>query len=155
VVALADPTARQHLKALFFRDVQVPTGRHLARLDMTEAAFLSLDQAFDTLPGDRRPREDDRNTAAHAIGCEFADFVIAGAKGPQPIEPLAERVVELLELHCELTEDEAEQVTPIVLTTLGSFVSTVCAHCPVSCLVQPDTELSEPFFRPLHPMTPA
>lgn len=152
VVALADPGARQHLKALFFRDVLEPRGRDLAQLDMTEAAFLSLDNAFDTLPGERRPREDDRNEAAYAVGRTFADFVIRGADGPQPVEPLAEAMIGELVAHCRLELEEAERVIPFVLASLGGFVSSVCSECPISCLVRPDMDAADAFFSPTHPM---
>ena len=154
VVALADPTARQHIKALFFREVLDPTGRDLAHLDMTEAAFLCLDQAFELLPGERRPREDDRNEASYVIGRVFADFVIRGAEAPQPVGPLADEITALLVSTCDLTPEEAHRVAPLVMANLGGFVSTVCASCPVSCLVRPDAEMADVFFEPSHPMAP-
>lgn len=152
VVALADPTARQHLKAQFFRDVLEPTGRDLARLDMTEAAFLSLDQILESLPGERRPREEQRHAAAFALGSTFAEFVFKGADGPQPIGPLAERMLEQIIEHCRLEPDDAERVMPYVMASLGGFVSTVCAACPVSCVVRPTEELPDVFFGSHHPM---
>lgn len=152
VLALADPSARQHLKVQFFRDVQAPRGHHLAQLDMTEAAFLSLDKAFDSLPGERRPREDARNAAAHGIGSLFADFVIRGADGPQPVEPLTAGMAEVLTTQCRLDPDETDQILPFVVASLGTFVSTVCPNCPVSCLTRPHADVADTFFAPVHPM---
>ncbi|GMV43201.1 MAG: hypothetical protein AMXMBFR64_49170 [Myxococcales bacterium] len=152
VLALADPSARQHLKVLFFRDVQTPRGHHLAQLDMTEAAFLSLDKAFDALPGERRPREDARNAAAHGIGSLFADFVIRSADGPQPVEPLTAEMAEVLTTQCRLLPDETDQILPFVVASLGTFVSTVCPTCPVSCLTRPHADVADTFFAPVHPM---
>jgi hypothetical protein len=140
---------RQHLKSLFFQHVQSPRGRDLARLDFTEAALVFLEEAFLGLPGERRPRQDERATTAYTIGKAFADFLIAGAHGS--IERVIADMDRALRDYCHLDETECRRVVAVVLPALGDFIEQHCAECPAACLDRPGADVSEFFFAPCHP----
>lgn len=149
---------RQHLKRVFFASVSAPTGRDLARLDFTEAAFRALEEACLAIPSERRPREDHRVAAAFAIGRAFADFLLTGAQGPidQVIDPIERALHEI----CHLDRGECRRAVEQVLPSLGAFIESHCARCPVACLDRVDAELPEAFFAAAHPadggeLTPA
>lgn len=149
---------RQHLKRVFFAAVSEPTGRDLARLDFTEAAFRALEEACLAIPSERRPREDHRVAAAFAIGRAFADFLLTGAQGPidQVIDPIERALHEI----CHLDRGECRRAVERVLPLLGAFIESHCARCPVACLDRVDAKLPEAFFAAAHPadgdlLTPA
>ena len=147
-----DAVLRQHLKALFFQKVSVPRGRDLARLDLTEAALVSLDAIFDSLPGESRPREDERYSTAFALGKTFADFMLSGQD--KPVEYLARRMTSAIRKSSRLDWDQRHQVVAMILPLLGSFLEEVCGQCPVSCLERPKSKVEDIFFSPTHPMEP-
>jgi hypothetical protein len=140
---------RQHLKGLFFGHISAPRGRDLARLDFTEAALVFHEEAVRGLPGERRPREHERTTAAFAIGKLFADFLIAGARWS--IERVIDDMHQALQTYCQLEEPECRRVVAVVLPALGDFIEQHCASCPVACLDRPSADVAEAFFAPHHP----
>jgi hypothetical protein len=147
-----DPSARQHFKMLFFQDLKSPTGRDLAHLDMTEAAANALCGAFDMLPGDRRPRDEEVDSAAFALGKLFADHIMSG--GTRRPEQTVPKMSRALSRACRLTESERHCVLMTVVPSLWAFVEDVCGRCPVRCLERPDSEMSNFFFTPEHPLSP-
>ncbi|MCP4680010.1 MAG: hypothetical protein GY854_31870 [Deltaproteobacteria bacterium] len=147
-----DPSVRQYYKMRFFCDLDRPTGRDLARLDMTEASASALGTAFDLLPGERRPRDEERDSAAYAIGKLFADHVVADGV-PAP-EETVHKMSRALAGTCRLTETERHKVLMTLMPTLFAFVEEVCSVCPVDCLRRPDQDFSEVFFTTEHPMSP-
>ncbi len=145
-----DAVLRQHLKALFFQNVNVPRGKDLARLDLTEAALVSLDGIFDSLPGECRPREDERYATAFALGKTFVDFMMSGKQNP--IEQLARRMTGALRKSSRLSWEQRQHVVLMVLPLLGSYLEEVCAICPVGCLQDPQAKVEDQFFSPNHPV---
>ena len=145
-----DAVLRQHLKALFFQNVEAPTGKDLARLDLTEAALVSLDSIFDSLPGECRPREEERYATAFALGKTFADFMMSAKRNP--IEQLARRMTGALRTSSRLSWEQRQQVVLMVLPLLGSYLDEVCAICPVGCLEDPQAKVDDEFFSPCHPV---
>ena len=145
-----DAVLRQHLKALFFQNVDVPRGKDLARLDLTEAALVSLDSIFDGLPGECRPREDERYATAFALGKTFADFMMSGKQNP--IEQLARHMTGALRKSSRLSWEQRQHVVLMVLPLLGSYLDEVCAICPVGCLEDPQAKVEDEFFSPSHPV---
>ena len=145
-----DAVLRQHLKALFFQNVEAPRGKDLARLDLTEAALVSLDSIFDGLPGECRPREDERYATAFALGKTFADFMTSGKQNP--IEQLARRMTGALRKSSRLSWEQRQQVVLLVLPLLGSYLDEVCSICPVGCLEDPQARVEDEFFSPSHPV---
>ncbi len=145
-----DAVLRQHLKALFFQNVDAPTSKDLACLDLTEAALVSLDSIFDSLPGECRPREDERYATAFALGKTFADFMMSAKRNP--IEQLARRMTGALRSSSRLSWEQRQQVVLMVLPLLGSYLDEVCAICPVGCLEDPQAKVDDEFFSPCHPV---
>ena len=145
-----DAVLRQHLKALFFQDVDVPRGKDLARLDLTEAALVSLDSIFDSLPGESRPREDERYATAYALGKTFVDFMVSGQQ--EPIEQLARGMTSALRKSSRLSWEQRHHVVLMILPLLGSYLEEVCAICPVGCLEKPRSRVEDVFFSPGHPV---
>jgi hypothetical protein len=146
-----DPTERQHLKRLFFQQVQAPTGRDLAVLDMTEAASAALASVFDQLSPEHRPREDERDLAAYSIGRIFADHLIE-QRNPNP-ETVVRDLSKALSSACRLTPSERHQVLMGVVPILYAFVEDICSTCKVNCLASPAKSFGNVFFQPEHPAT--
>lgn len=152
VCQFGDPSVRQHFKSLYFQDIKVPRGRELAYLDLTEAAASALDAAFELLPGQKRPRDEERDNAAYALGKVFGETVIAHGL-PAPEETLP-NMAETLEETCRLSKSEQHEVLMTVVPSLYAFVEEICSICPVNCLNNPDKDVSEVFFRSEHPISP-
>ncbi|MFH0903503.1 MAG: hypothetical protein V2A73_22980 [Pseudomonadota bacterium] len=146
---LGDADVRRFVKDRFFHDVRVPRGRDLARLDLTEAAFAFLDAAFSSLPGERRPREEEWQRAAYAMGTALADFFLATRE--VSVDRLDSVLSQALAGSCRLSAKERKIVLAEVVPALGYFVEHVCMKCPVFCLAQPSTRLPAVFFAQEHP----
>lgn len=146
---IGDPEARDRIRLAFFRDVNEPKGKDLAGLDLTEAALEALRGAFDALPGSRRPREDDLQRAAFALGTIFARYLLSRKK-PAP-EVLVEEMGEAASASTKLAGDERRAVMAAVLAALAGFVEEVCERCPVSCLGRPKAGMADAFFAVEHP----
>ncbi|MCP4604334.1 MAG: hypothetical protein GY847_28070 [Proteobacteria bacterium] len=149
-----DPSTRQHFKMHFFSNLSSPTGRDLARLDLTEASASALNAAFDLLPVERRPRDEHRDCAAYALGTIFADHVVIW-RGAASSDQTVQEMSNALANTCRLTESERHEVLMTVMSSLYAFVEEICAICPVDCLKRPDDDVSEIFFTPEHPLAPA
>lgn len=147
---VGSPPLREHLKLLFFQNVERPRGRDLGHLDFTEAAYQVLSSALAVIPGDRRPNDARITTLAHTIGSRVADFFMSGRSGP-----IAEMMVSLADELARSTDLEAAECRTIlsqrVLPSLGDFAEQVCARCPVGCLDAPRQDAAEAFFSPRHP----
>jgi hypothetical protein len=149
VMALGDEALRHRIKAELFADVREPTGRELARLDLTEAAWLLLDAMLVSLPGERRPREDDHLEIAHRLATAVAEELLGRSKRAAAKGRLA--AVERLREVTGLPTVEADAFAEEALRALHGFVQGVCARCPVGCLRRPASDYSDVFFRDAHP----
>ena len=143
------PYLRQSLKEGFFGDVEAPTGRDLAHLDMTEAAFVLMDAALERLPGEKRPSDSRRRALAYEAGGLFADFVIAAPAASH--ERFEADVLEAVERICEIEGEDALRVTTDLIQSLVSFIDRICRTCPVYCFGSPDKDAAAVFFRPEAP----
>ena len=147
---VGSPPLREHLKLLFFQNVERPRGRDLGHLDFTEAAYQVLSSSLAMIPGERRPSDDHITVLAHTIGSRVADFFMSGRSGP-----IAEMMVSLAEELAGSTDLEAAEcrtiLSQMVLPSLGDFAEQVCARCPVGCLDAPRRDAAEAFFAPSHP----
>ncbi len=146
-----DPKERQYYKKLFFQSLTDPTGTNLAQLDYTEAAATALDNAFDLLPGELRPRDDEKDAAAFAIGKAFANDMVEG-KTPKP-EQTVSQMSKILAGATRLSESERHEVLMTVVPSLYAFVDEICSTCPIRCLDHPDENMSDIFFTPNHPIS--
>ena len=154
-----DPAFRQHLKCRFFQNVEAPDGRDLARLDFTELACSFLDSALVQLPGDRRPREAEREGVAFAIGEAFAEYAIHQVSNldEEPASMGLDGDLEIsassaLERLCDLRRPEAEAVSSAVIGGLVRFAGQMCTQCPVACIFDPDGDFGPIFHQPVHPL---
>lgn len=145
-----DPKERQHLKMLFFKDIEKPTGRDMAHLDLTEASCSALRSAFDMLPGEHRPRDDELDHAAYAIGVVFADHLIENK--PSDPEAVVRELSRALNATCRLSPSERHRVLMSVVPTLYAFADDICAGCLINCLHKPNADMSHVFFRAVHPV---
>src|SRR5262249_4486833 len=132
---------------LFFDNVRKPNARDLARLDLTEAALASLEPVLATLPGERRPREDERLKAAFEIGKAFADYVTSEG----PVDAMIGRTVAAIGDCLRLTKEERRAIVVPVVAQLVGFVEEVCSLCPVGCLDNPKRDVAQAFFSLNHP----
>ena len=155
-----DPNLRQHLKARFFPEVETARGHDLARLDFTEIASSCLEAAFGQLPGERRPREEERENVAYAISDAFAEYTASWVEGRQVDGQcgsatgvqLDERTASVLMSVCGLNEAEAELVSSAVISGLVQFTDQMCIHCPIGCLFEPHKDFGTVFHEPRHPL---
>jgi len=141
---------RQHLKALFFQEVDKPRAKDLALLDLTEAALVSLDSIFDSLPGESRPREDERYSIAYSMGRMFVEFLLS--EDEDPFEILADLMMDELEQISRLTMEEREHVVLMVLPALVGYSEQICAECNLDCFSRPGSRVEDIFFSPGHPL---
>jgi hypothetical protein len=147
---IGSPPLREHLKLLFFQEVDRPRGRDLGHLDFTEAAYQVLGSALAMIPGERRPGDDRIAALAHTIGSRVADFFMSGRATPiaEVMMPLAEELVRSTDLEA----GECKMIlSQMILPALGDFAEQVCSHCPVGCLDAPRRDVAEAFFSPRHP----
>jgi len=144
-MSFGDPGLRQRLKATFFADVRAPKGRDLARLDLTEAAYVALDDAVLDLPGHRRPRDEQLMEMAFAVGRAFVADLLSEKPDRQ------ERLLRALTRASRLERAECQQLLAFVLPALLAFVEGVCNLCPVGCLKKPRRSVANAFFSPEHP----
>lgn len=161
-----DAHLRHFLKRTFFADVEQPKGRDLARLDFTEAALASMDRAFDMLVGEKRPRDDQRNRAAYALGQIYADHLIRTKHGgnwaPNPASPADADIeksailamLEPLVDICGLGMEDAILVAGLVAKFLDQFCQQICSQCSVGCWKRPRANVADTFFSSSHPVLP-
>lgn len=145
-----DPDDRQHLKARFFQAMSSPTGRDLAVLDFTEASSSALLRAFDLLPGEQRPRDEDREQAAFDIATLFVRYLLEEPT-PRPDEAMQE-LSRALAQSCKLTAAGRHKVLLQVVPALYAFVEDICSHCVVDCLSRPSADAAGVFFSSDHPL---
>jgi hypothetical protein len=147
---LGAPEVRQYLKSLFFYELRAPTGKEMALLDLTEAAMANLEQALAYLPGERRPREDQRPEIAFAIATRFWELMSTrlDAKVDEHMEGMLREFVKKFGFK----KREALELVAEVALSLTQFMEEVCAVCAVSCFEHPTADTSEVFFSPHHPM---
>jgi len=145
-MTIGDPGLRQRIKATFFADVRAPKGRDLARLDLTEAAYVALDEAVLELPGHRRPRDEQLLSMAFALGRAYYNVVASHKPDPQTSLSRA-----LKRASGALLLDECNRLVAYVLPALVAFVANICRRCPVGCLARPTRGASDAFFSPDHP----
>lgn len=149
VLAFTDPARRDRIRKSRLASVTVPKGKDLARLDFTEAAFVTLTAALQEI--DPLPVDDAQRLAiAGDIADAFVDGRI-GRKHPDAIDKLRQRVSDLVQSIPSLPASAADKVASYVLTTLESFQSTVCSRCEVRCVDHARAHFPKDFFSDAHP----
>ncbi len=149
VQIFGDPQTRQYLKARFFAGVKSPKSKDLSLLDFTEVALHSLDAAFSTLPGERRPRDEEKPLIAFTIS--EAMWEITNEQEGDVAEHNLKALAQSLTDFCQLDEKECVEIGMFVLQKLGLFIDEVCATCPVACIKYPQRKMTNAFFSTHHP----
>jgi len=150
---IGDSALRARLRGLFFPENRVPTGEDLAQLDYIEATILALDDLTTFLPGERRPREEDRFALGNVLGRATARAFLKG-----PDHDLGERLAEILEEAVEKSagitdlgpREKAGLFASVVAETVA-FMNDVCGGCSVRCFEQPKKVIRSTFYGPEHP----
>jgi hypothetical protein len=150
ISVFGSPEIRQGLKSKFFKNLKSPKGKHMALLDFTEVVLSSMDNVLSLIPGERRPRDEDKPIIAYTISKSFLDFIIDNTD-----KSLDEHVLALarsLRRRCRLTGEECYEIGFAVTLELISFMDEVCSHCPGSCTTRPHSNAADIFFSPHHPV---
>lgn len=153
VPTIGDPALRQRLRDTFMPGLKLPRGTDLAVLDFAEIAFLCLESLCERLPGERRPRRDQVEEAAFAVGDAWARNATARAMG-RGILPRAQVLRQMTADIGEclaLPRHDAQVLAEEVQVGLATFASQVCSSCPVRCLREPLRAVMRPFYQAEHP----
>lgn len=154
--SIGDPQVRQQLQVECFPRLRHPKGKHLAILDLTEAALETLGDVINDLPGELRPPERTWTKLAFTMGKACAETALEGRR-PGDVAangPRFKRLLNGIKRHGRLDERTSVALWHRVAIELEDFVDTICGQCPVRCLDHPTANMSAVFFSPLHPAQP-
>lgn len=153
LIVFGDESIREMLRQVCFPRLKHPKGRHLAILDLTEAAMIVLDKEVAGLAASRRPRSDALPHIALAIAKAQVDMVLTGNFGLALPADAARyrRMINAMRKHSGWKEDEAEEIWQVVIPHVLSFIKDVCGNCPVYCYGHPTSQEDFLFHSPLHP----
>lgn len=144
-----DPYFRESLRRDVFTGLETPVGRDLARLDLTEAADVLLETAFEALPFEKRPGRPARLKVAAGIAGLFAEQLCEGADPDDDFGPRFEALLDTVVAG----KRQKDGVAAEVLSGLLGFVGGVCEGCPVRCFEHPAEPMEEAFHSEEHPST--
>lgn len=149
VLTLGDPKLRRYLQGMFFADEKAPTGREMALLDFTEAAYLAFDEIFESLPGDMHPRPN----ILPAISFEVAKIVGSTLlkKQADSTEQIIAKAARAIKKTTGLGKAHSQGIANMVISILFDFADNVCKKCRVACLFHPKKKMPEVFFGAGHP----
>lgn len=139
---------RSQTRAAFFAEVAQPTGRDLARLDLTAAALDVLDALLSALPEGQRPSRDGQARLALDSAAAFVESVHSPGK-PEP-RRLAIRLARLFTAQ-GVPEALGKELGEALLDGLVRFTEQHCFVCPAACLTRPDQRMESDFFADEHP----
>lgn len=145
----SDPSLRAAMRNELFADVREPKGRDLARLDLAEAAYMTLGEALgeiDPVPLDH----DVRLRLAGDVAGAFVDGRI-GRKKPSSFDQIARKACKILRNDLPLNEESARAIADYVLSTLDAFHNDICSRCPVGCVKRPRARFRDAFYADTHP----
>ncbi len=150
VATIGDPELREEIRHRFFALRDKPTGRDLARLDLAEAALLSLDREIEALPGHLRPRNEDRLAVGFELAATIADRLL-GETSEAEAQTATEAVLGRLGAATEIDDPTARRIVAQVLASLFAFLQSVCVGCPVRCIDRPRKNFAREFVAGDHP----
>ncbi len=139
---------RSQARAAFFAEVAKPTGRDLARLDLTAAALDVLDAVFATLPQPQRPSREAQARLALDSAAAFVESVHSPGK-PEP-RRLAVRLARMFTAQ-GVAEEQGKELGEALLDGLVCFTEQYCFVCPAACLTRPEQQMEPDFFADEHP----
>ena len=145
----SDPSLRETMRKTLFADIETPKGKDLARLDLSEAAFMTLGDALGAI--DPVPLDSElRLRLSGAIANAFVDGRI-GRKKPLTLEHISRKARKLIRNDLPMSEEAAQGVADYVLSTLDAFHNDICTRCPVRCVERPRARFEKAFFADTHP----
>ncbi len=156
---LGDPELRQGLKERLFRDVRLPRGEDLARLDVTEYASLLLENSLHLVAPSRRPRE----AALEQLAQRVAAAVVALRREGKLVSRRAAGAAPQPELVAALqpeggtlsASDAVTLATQLQRGLVEEFFGQICNDCPIDCWRDLAQDAATPFFSTLHPAADA
>ena len=146
---VGDAVLRRSLRATFFSDIKVPTGRDMAALDYTEAAHLAFEYLFEKLPGDQRPRPNILPLVSYRVGKVIVESLQKKLTGTA--DKLLAKVALAITSTSGLDKSTSEQLAIAAVGTIFDFTETVCKQCAVACLQHPKQRMPDEFFSDEHP----
>ncbi len=138
---------RSTIRRRFYNNLKRPSGKHMAELDFTEITYQQLHLSFSSLPGEKRPREDDILDLSHKMAEEF---VIALFKG-KDASFMISRLEKAAANYTELDFDERKSLIFVLIDTLFGFIDSTCRQCRVQCLHSQRKGMADYFFSVTHP----
>lgn len=150
-----DERFRNLLRAIYFDDLEKPTGADLAKLDCLEVAWVAvMEYISENIPNDRRPRENDLTELIGMLGTEFSQLRIRDLQKRQSADELDEALDVIREKACQLMpapKDEVLAMTHVAFGAMMEFLEEVCSQCPHQCYSHPERRMDAVFFSPSHP----
>jgi hypothetical protein len=153
LVFFGDDATREMLRRICFPRLVHPKGKHLAILDLTEAALIALDREVAGLAASRQPRSDALPHIALAIARAQVDMALSARHGSELPADAARyrRMINAMRKHSGWNEDEAAEMWRAVISHVLKFIDDVCRNCPVFCFGRATGKEDVRFHSPGHP----
>ncbi len=153
---VGDRVLRDRIRRGLLRVEGVPRARHLALLDLAELGFFALEEIFQGLPGERRPRDGQQLRAAFEAGRVFTEAIQRSVAGEDRGSPafLRREIARVIGSTADLDGEDAACCAAELLEALGDFVRNTCGACRVRCFAQPDLRVRPLFEGASHPAHP-
>lgn len=153
VLSIGDFSLRAVLRQKGFPRLSHPKGKHLAMLDLAEAAFVAVELVVADFPIDRQPRQDVLPQIALAIGKAHADNLLGGGElfDLPADERRYRRMINAICKDSGLKRDEAQKLWQMVVPHTRSFLEGICGRCPVDCWDRPTGNVEGLFYGAEHP----
>ncbi len=153
VMDFGDPAGRQMIRQGCYPDLKHPTFRHLAVLDLTEAALAAAEPIVAQFSTERQPRLSALLPIAHVVARAWVDLVLMAPLDPD--SPLAKRRIDralnAMTKNTGLRRAEAIDLWDALVVHLQDFMDQVCSACPVWCFGRPTGNAAAYFHHPAHP----
>ncbi len=153
VLAFGDDAVRESLRQRCFPRLTRPRGKHLAILDLTEAALTLVTMVTADMAIDCQPRQDTLPAVALAIARAQVDLVLSERSGidlPADVKRFR-RMLNAITKASGLPQTEAVELWSAVMPALEGFIDEICGSCPVDCLSRPTADLADWFHADGHP----
>lgn len=111
----------------------------IIRLDLSAAAFVTLNTINREAPSARRAPLNLIESAASDVGTAMADVFLSGPRGKLPRD-LNDRLEAILTSHALFSPAQRAAAARAAIDSVGEFVGEICGHCPHSCFTRPDDD---------------
>jgi hypothetical protein len=124
---------RLHLRDRARARTTSPSKEDVLRLDLSAAAFVTLNTINREAPSARRAPLTLVETVATEVGAKMAESLLNGSRQESPDRLFAE-VKALLDEHGLFPAGEREAAALATIESLVEFVDEMCGHCPHGCI---------------------